>query len=205
MRTGILGGTFDPIHLGHLEAAAAAQDALQLDRVLLLTARTPPHRTVEPRASVFHRFAMTALAAADRHDLLASDLELGREGPSYTSLTLERLHAEGFQASDLFFILGSDAFAELGTWHAYPRLLQLANFAVVSRPGIPSPDPRTPIPVPRSATVVSFIEAQTRDVSSTDIRRRVATGEPIDGLVPPLVAGHIKRHQLYMPPQGAPR
>ena len=150
MKIGILGGTFDPIHLGHLEAASAARRALSLDRVLLLPSRTPPHRSTEPRASVFHRFAMAALAAAER-DMSVSDLEVRREGPSYTALTLEALHREGFTAAELFFITGSDAFADVGTWHDYPRILQLANFVVVSRPGAPRvsdviPNPQSPIP-----------------------------------------------------------
>ena len=198
-RTGILGGTFDPIHLGHLEAADAARKILRLDRVLLLPGRTLLHRRTEPRASVFHRFAMAALAVAERHDLIVSDLELQREGPSYTSLTLEQLHAEGFQPSELFFILGSDAFSEIATWHNYPQLFQLANFAVVSRPCFSIPDPRSPIPDPLSATSVFFVEARTPDVSSTDIRRRVGAGDSIDGLVPRSVADHIQRHRLYTP------
>ncbi len=204
MKIGILGGTFDPIHLGHLEAAAAAQRALSLDRVLLLPSRTPPHRSTEPRASIFHRFAMAALAAAER-GMLVSDLEVRREGPSYTALTLEALHREGFAPSYLFFITGSDAFAEVGTWYDYPRVLQLANFVVVSRPGAPSvsdliPNPKSPIPEvdPTRPTLFS-VEADTPDVSSTDIRRRVGAGESIDGLVPSSVAGHIRRHHLYVP------
>ena len=204
MKIGILGGTFDPIHLGHLEAASAATRALSLDRLLLLPSRTPPHRSTEPRASVFHRFAMAALAAAER-DMSVSDLEVRREGPSYTALTLEALHREGFAPTELFFITGSDAYAELGTWHDYPRILQLANFVVVSRPGAPrvsdvSPDPQSPSPAanPTTPNVLS-VEANTPDVSSTDIRRRVGAGESIDGLVPPSVAGHIHRHHLYVP------
>ena len=145
VRVGILGGTFDPIHLGHLEAASAARRALSLDRLLLLPSRTPPHRSTEPRASVFHRFAMAALAAAER-DMSVSDLEVRREGPSYTALTLEALHREGFAPTELFFITGSDAFAEVGTWHDYPHILQLANFVVVSRPGAPRPADLIPNP-----------------------------------------------------------
>ena len=204
MKIGILGGTFDPIHLGHLEAASAAARSLSLDRVLLLPSRTPPHRSAEPRASVFHRFAMAALAAAER-GMLVSDLEVRREGPSYTALTLEALHQEGFTPAQLFFITGSDAFAEVATWHDYPRILQLANFAVVSRPGAPRvsdliPSPTSPIREvdPTRPTVLS-VEAETPDVSSTDIRRRVGAGESIDGLVPSSVAGHIRRHHLYVP------
>ncbi len=200
VRIGILGGTFDPIHLGHLEAATAAGRALSLDRILLLPSRTPPHRTSEPRASVYHRFAMAALAAAER-SLSVSDLEVRREGPSYTALTLEALHREGYAPAQLFFITGSDAFAEVATWHDYPRILQLANFVVVSRPGAPKVSDLIPSPqslIPDRPTVFS-VEANTPDVSSTEIRRRVGAGESLDGLVPPSVAGHIRRHHLYVP------
>lgn len=202
LRVGILGGTFDPIHLGHLEAASAAQRTLALDRVLLMPSRTPPHRSAEPRASVFHRFAMAALAAAER-EMAVSDLELRREGPSYTALTLEALHRDGFTPAQLFFITGSDAFAEVASWYDYPRILQFANFVVVSRPGAPRPADLTPqpsslTPHPTEPTVIS-VEANTPDVSSTEIRRRVGAGESIDGLVPSSVAGHIRRHRLYVP------
>jgi nicotinate-nucleotide adenylyltransferase len=203
-RVGILGGTFDPIHLGHLEAASAARTALSLDRVLLLPSRTPPHRSTEPRASVYHRFAMTALAASGCEGMLASDLELLRQGPSYTALTLDALRPQGLAPSRLFFIIGADAFAEIGTWYDYPRVLTLANFAVVSRPGA-ALMPAEPIPIPQSllpgspSTSVFHVNASTPDVSSTDIRRRVASGESIEGLVPPGVAEHIRRHRLYEP------
>ena len=201
MRIGVLGGTFDPIHLGHLEAAAAAQRGLSLDRVMLMPSRTPPHRAIEPRASVFHRFAMTALAAAGRADLVVSDLELRRDGPSYTALTLQALQQEGYTASQLFFITGADAFAEIDTWYDFPRVLSLANFVVVSRPGVAVS--RTP-PVPDSQSLIPtvqtfFVDAATPDVSSTDIRRRVASGESIEDLVPTAVAEHIRRHRLYVP------
>jgi nicotinate-nucleotide adenylyltransferase len=116
-------------------------------------------------------------------------------------LTLEALHREGFAPTELFFITGSDAFADVGTWHDYPRILQLANFVVVSRPGAPRvaeliPNPQSPIP---GAPTVYSVEADTPNVSSTDIRRRVGAGESIDGLVPSSVAGHIRRHHLYVP------
>jgi nicotinate-nucleotide adenylyltransferase len=199
-RIGILGGTFDPIHLGHLEAASVAERALSLDRVWLLPSRTPPHRSTEPRASIFHRFAMAALAAAER-GMLVSDLEVRREGPSYTALTLEAFHREGFAPAQLFFITGADAFADVDTWYDYPRILELANFVVVSRPGAPHASaliPNLESPVPTAPTVYS-VEANTPDVSSTDIRRRVGAGESIDGLVPASVADHIRRHHLYVP------
>jgi nicotinate-nucleotide adenylyltransferase len=191
-RVGILGGTFDPIHNGHLEAAQAARDALALDRIMLVPARTPPHRTLEPRASAFHRFGMAALAATTKPRMEVLDLELRRDGPSFTSITLEQLHAEGYVPSQLFFILGADAFAEIGTWHDYPRLLELSNFVVVSRPGFATSSMK-------SDPGIFFVAADTPDVSSTEIRRRVGANESIDGMVPPIVADHICRHRLYVP------
>lgn len=195
-RIGILGGTFDPIHLGHLEAASAAVQALALDHILLMPSRTPPHRSMDPRASVYHRFAMTALAAKDRDYLQASDLELCRSGPSYTASTLEALQRSGLTALQLFFIMGADAFAEIGTWHHYPELLDQANFVVISRPGFATP---TPPARPETGTRILFVAADTPDVSATEVRRRLGSGESIDGLVPSSVADHIRRHRLYEP------
>jgi len=137
-RTGILGGTFDPIHVGHRFVAAEAARALALDDVLLLPSRTPPHRPIDPSISVFHRFAMVALAASTDARLVASDLELLRQGPSYTADTLRVLHAAGHEAWQLFFLAGADAFAEIATWRDYPAVLDLAHFVVCSRPGTPA-------------------------------------------------------------------
>jgi nicotinate-nucleotide adenylyltransferase len=129
--------------------------------------------------------------------MLASDLELRRDGPSFTALTLEALHRDGYTPCQLFFITGSDAFAEISTWYDYPRLFELSNFAVVSRPGYPAAVPR--FPMTTSSTSVIAVEANTPDVSSTEIRRRVAAGETIQDLVAPSVASHIARHRLYVP------
>lgn len=197
IRVGVLGGTFDPIHIGHVETATAAQQRLSLDFVLLLPSRTPPHRSTEPRVSGYHRFAMTALAAADRAGLRASDIELRRDGPSYTVHTLETLNRDGCAPAQLYFIVGADAFAEIDTWYDYPRLLELANFVVVPRPGFPAP--AVPPPRESNSTTVSSLDIATPDVSSTEIRQRVAKGEPIDHLVTRGVAEHIRRHNLYQP------
>ncbi len=110
-RIGLLGGTFDPIHCGHLDVADAAQRALQLTRVFVITSNLPPHRP-QPYSSAFHRFAMVALAVSDRPDWRATDLELRSDAPSYTSFTLAKFHERGFAATELFFIIGADAFAE---------------------------------------------------------------------------------------------
>ena len=137
-RTGVLGGTFDPIHMGHLAVASEGARALGLNEVLLLPSRTPPHRSVDPSVSIFHRFAMVALAASSDDRMVASDLELVRQGPSYTADTLRMLHAAGHEAWQLFFLSGADAFAEIATWRDYPAVLDLAHFVVCSRPGTPA-------------------------------------------------------------------
>lgn len=137
-RIGILGGTFDPIHLGHLAVATQAASAFGLDHVLLLPSRTPPHRPVDPSASAFHRFAMVALAASADARLVASDLELNRPGTSYTADTLRALQEEGHPAWQIFFLAGADAFAEIAMWREYPAVLGLAQFVVCSRAGTPA-------------------------------------------------------------------
>jgi nicotinate-nucleotide adenylyltransferase len=160
-RIGVLGGTFDPIHLGHLSLARQAADSLGLERVLLLPARTPPHRPVDPSASVFHRFAMVAVAAAADSRLVASDLELGREGPSYTADTLRALRATGIERWQIFFITGADAFAEIATWREYPAVLDLANFLVCSRAGVAATSlaGRMPDLAPRMIPVPAIVAA----------------------------------------------
>jgi nicotinate-nucleotide adenylyltransferase len=209
-RVGILGGTFDPIHCGHLDLGAAVQQALHLTALLVLPANIPPHRP-RPSASPFHRFAMTALAVAGRTGWRASDLELSQPSPSYTEATLDRLHQEGHSAMELFFVIGADAFADIKSWKDYPRILDGAHFAVVSRPGSPVKALPQRLPDlarrmrPPSADVdpheasIFLIEAATADVSSTAIRQRRQHGQSIAGLVPRGVEQHIEQHGLYLP------
>jgi nicotinate-nucleotide adenylyltransferase len=211
-RIGILGGTFDPIHLGHTDTAMAARDALQLDPVVLMPARVPPHREQGPAASMFHRFAMAALAASGLPGVSVSDDELRTDGPSYTAQTLARLSKGGLSPTGIFFITGADAFAEIETWYRYPAVLELAHFVVVSRPGMPAstvpdrlpalrerfceaPAPGTSMPARPS---VFLVDRPTSDVSSTTVRQRLRSGLSITGLVPPAVEAHIIRHHLYM-------
>jgi nicotinate-nucleotide adenylyltransferase len=206
-RIGLLGGTLDPIHFGHVETALAARRALALDRVIVLPARVPPHRQLQPSASSYHRFAMTALAVNGVDGLEASDIELCAPGPSYTADTLARFQARtGLAASQIFFITGADAFAEIETWHLYPEVLDLSHFVVVSRPGFPVEMLRQRLPAlaPRMTAAadaafpaIFLVDAPTPDVSSTDIRRRRRAGEPLTGLVPAPVEQHIVQHGLY--------
>jgi nicotinate-nucleotide adenylyltransferase len=230
-RIGVFGGTFDPIHLGHLSVARQAADALGLARVLLLPSRMPPHRPVDPSASTFHRFAMAALAAPADPRLEASDLELGREGTTYTADTLRALRAAGLESWQIFFITGADAFAEIATWREYPVVLGLAHFAVCSRAGMAATSlpARLPglatrmVPVPFDVarpgaeapgldavlaagspeTRVFLLDCATPDISSTDIRARARAGRPLAGLVPSEVDHYIRRHGLYGADSGA--
>jgi nicotinate-nucleotide adenylyltransferase len=206
-RVGLLGGTFDPIHCGHLDLAAAAVGALHLDQLLVIPAHTPPHRAA-PVASSFHRFAMVALATAQRDGWRVSDLELLINEPSYTATTLHRLHRNGYSAEELFFVAGADAFAEVESWRDYPSILDAAHFVVVSRAGHPASALPTRVPAlatrmttrtdpPGRGTCIFLIDAATADVSATAIRRRLFQGESIRGLVPPEVEQHIQRHGLY--------
>ena len=206
-RTGILGGTFDPVHYGHLDAAAAAQAALALDEVVFLPSHVPPHRQVHPRASGYHRFALVALAIQGHGRFRVSEDELTRDGPSFTIETLRRLHERGYQPTQLFFILGADAFADIATWREFPAVLDAAHFVVVTRPGanLDAALARNPTLAGRvstderkcSGTGIFFVTANTRDVSSTAIRARLAAGHAIDDLVPGPVAAYIEGNDLY--------
>ncbi|MCC6990912.1 MAG: nicotinate-nucleotide adenylyltransferase [Acidobacteria bacterium] len=209
-RLGVLGGTFDPVHLGHLAVGRAAAAALALDHVQLVPSRVPPHRSVGPRASSYHRFAMTALAALGEPGWTVSDMELRRDGPSYSFDTLTALAAEGWAASQIFFLIGADAFADIATWSRYPEVLDLAHFVVVTRPGTTHDDVRARVPAlaprlvaagdigTRATPGIVLLAADTPDVSSTDIRARAARGVSLTGLVTEPVEQYIRRHGLYV-------
>jgi nicotinate-nucleotide adenylyltransferase len=209
-RLGVLGGTFDPVHAGHLAAARAAAEALDLTTVVFVLSLHPPHRAENLRVSAYHRFAMIALALAGEPRFTVSDVELRSDRPSYTSTTLARFAALGLRPEQIFFITGADAFAEIPTWHDYPALLDRAHFVVVSRPGyhvrelgerLPALAPRMIAPDARAGAVagpaIFLVPAATPDVSSTEIRRRIAAGEPLADLVPEAVARYIMRQRLY--------
>ena len=199
-RLGVLGGTFDPIHNGHLRAGEAAQEALKLDEIRVIPSHDPPHRPVNPKASVFHRFALAALAIQGRERWRLSDAELTRPGPSYTAHTLRELHAEGWDPAQIFFIIGSDAFAEIATWYEFPAVLGYANFAVLGRPGSVAPQAvlgRMDTARPSGTTGFFTIDVEMPLISSTDIRARLSAKHSIDDLVPPAVARYIGNHRLY--------
>ena len=193
MKLGVLGGTFDPVHVGHLVAAVNARHALELDRVLLVVANVPWQKTaaraITPAAD---RLAMVRAAVEDVDGLEASDLEIERGGESYTVDTLTELHMRHPDA-ELYLVVGADLVAELDTWERSDELRELATLAVVSRPG-----PflaQTPDQVP--GWRVTNISIPMIDVSSTDLRARVADGRPLDYLVPAAALRFIRQRGLY--------
>ena len=207
MRLGLFGGTFDPIHQGHLDVAEAARRALQLSCVWVVPARVPPHRRA-PAASAAHRFAMAAIACANAPGLLLSDLEMEDATPSYTEGTLDRLPSLGVNVGTLFLVTGADAFRDIQAWKGFPGILDRCHFVVVSRPGHSAPELRKQLPALASRMVdagremgtkpsVILVDARTAPVSSTDIRRRLLAGEAVDDLVGPGVAAYIEKHGLY--------
>lgn len=209
VRVGVLGGTFDPIHRGHLAAARAATDALHLDQVRFIPSARPPHRPDEPQVSAADRREMVARAVADEPSWQVSDLELRRDGPSYTLDTLHALHAEGLAPSQIFFLIGADAFAEIATWHRYPAMLDAAHFVVMTRPGFSLDALRARVPARVSQALrpaedadtthpsIILVAAETPDVSSTEVRRRLRAGESISECVPEAVAAYIRDRKLY--------
>lgn len=189
MRIGVLGGTFDPPHTGHLIVAQDAWAALGLERVLFIPAAVPPHKRGRVVAPAAARHAMLAAATADDPRFGVCDIELRRAGPSYTVDTLRELRAKDPDGS-LFFLMGADQFREFHTWREPHEIARLAEVVVLSRAGDGAVVSGADIPVRRLA--VTRI-----DISATEIRRRVAAGEPIRYLVPPAVEAIIRREGLY--------
>jgi nicotinate-nucleotide adenylyltransferase len=185
----VLGGTFDPIHLGHLRAAENAREALELDEVLFIPSGTPPHRTA-PLSPALDRFAMVALATAENPAFVASDVELTREGPSYTADTLAALRARAPQDA-LFLIVGSDTFPEMTTWREPERIFAACTVAVAERPGVPV------APTTGTAASVERVTGPGLAISATEVRRRVREGGSVRYLVPPAVADYIAKRGLY--------
>jgi nicotinate-nucleotide adenylyltransferase len=207
MTLGLFGGTFDPIHFGHLDVVHAARLALNLEQVWLIPSRWPPHRAA-PRVSAAHRFAMVALAIQQEHGVLVSDLEMDAAGPSYTVDTLARFTERYRPTERPVFIIGADAFRDIGSWKAYPRVLEQCHFAVVSRPGLsvselpnllPDLSSRmchAPCEMPHRPGIL-LVDAPTAPVSSTAVRDAVAHGRSPGGLVPAGVGEYILRHGFY--------
>ncbi len=192
MKIGLMGGTFDPIHLGHLRAAENVRESLSLDRVAFVPAGCPSHRP-PPTSSALDRFAMVALATAGNPHFVAWDVELLRDGPSYTVDTVSRLLQERPEDS-VVVIVGSDTFSEMTSWREPERLFALCTVAVVSRAGDMPLPLRAPFPCTRG---VEAVAGPGLAVSSTAIRQRVREGRSVRYLVPDAVADYIAKRGLY--------
>ena len=201
-RLGIFGGTFDPIHYGHLIIATEVRHALALDRVLFLPAGQPPHKQGWTVSPAVHRVAMTRLAIADdpAFELCLYDVERG--GLSYTADTLEAL-AGRHPGAELYFLMGEDSLRDLPTWRAPERILRAARLAVAGRPGVATDLADLERLLPGIGGRVAFVPTPEIGIAARDLRARVAAGRPIRYQVPPAVAAYIYAHGLYMSGQWA--
>jgi nicotinate-nucleotide adenylyltransferase len=198
LRIGILGGTFDPIHYAHLIIAQECGYRLQLDQVLIVPAAQPPHKIGRTVSPAHHRLAMAELAAAGNPLLRVSHLEVERQGPSYSVDTVIALRERHGAEAALFFIIGVDALAEMITWHQPRRLLRLCQLAVVLRPNYTLDLEQLLPSLPELAESVVPVSTPALEISSTDLRNRVARGEPIKYQVPDAVEDYIREHGLYL-------
>lgn len=185
----MFGGTFDPVHVGHLVAAVNVRHVLRLDRVLLVVANQPWQKQDRRVSPAGHRLEMVAAAVAGIEGLEASTIEIERGGESYTADTLEAL-AAAEPGSDLFVIVGADVVADLPTWRRVDTVADLATLAVVNRPGAPDAGPGP-------SWTVERVDVPGLDISASDIRRRAAEGRPLDFLVPAPTIDVIRRLGLY--------
>jgi nicotinate-nucleotide adenylyltransferase len=196
MKLGVFGGTFDPVHKGHLEPVAAVAAAIPLDRVIFVPTSRSPWKEAEAPAPAEHRVAMLALALAGRPDFSLSLAEIERGGPSYTVDTLRAI-ARARPADSLYFLLGTDALAGFELWREPLEILRLARLAAfVREPHEPGPLLSSPLLSANRSSVLIFDAVRVK-ISSTEVRRAVARGESIAGTTPPAVEEYIVKQGLY--------
>jgi len=213
MKTGILGGTFNPIHNAHLRVAETVRDRLALDRIIFIPAATPPHKELAGAISFEHRKNMVELAIADNAHFAVSDIEQQRGGRSYTVDTLRELR-QSSPHDELFFIIGSDSFLEISTWFNFTEIFRLANIVVVERPETAISDLTAPLPVAissefcyihdemrlthRSGFSVFYLPDTPLAISSSAVRQLISEGRSIRYLVPDRVASYIHEKRIYL-------
>ncbi len=195
-RLGVMGGTFDPIHLGHLIIASEALHTFDLDRMVFMPTGHPWQK--QARSSPEDRYLMTVLGTAGNPRFAVSRMELDRVGPTYTADTMQQLRDFHGAQTELFFVAGADAVLKLGTWERIESLAALAEIVAVTRPGFPLEGLVAEPTWPRIQTMMT----PGLDISSTDIRLRASQGRPIDYLVPAEVVAYIREHGLYMTEKG---
>jgi nicotinate-nucleotide adenylyltransferase len=213
VRIGIFGGTFNPIHLGHLRAAEEIRERFNLERVIFIAAAVPPHKEVEGGIPGEHRLEMVRLAISDNPHFVTSDIELKRPGKSYSIGTIQFFREKYGSDSEMFFILGMDAFLEIGTWKSFQELFSLCHFIVMTRPGFDKPFSARVLPPEVADTFVAdeqgdrfihrdgyfiYLQGVTfLDISSTKIREETREGRSMRYLLPPEVERYIKQHHFY--------
>ena len=217
-RVGLLGGTFNPIHNGHLAIARRTRDALELDRLVFIPSGDPPHKPHQDLAAATDRYEMVRLAILSDPSLSISDIEIRRSGKSYSVDTVRHLQQEYGADTALYFLIGLDAFVEFPTWHEPETLLNLCSFVVISRPGTTFQAlsalpliPRLPqeslvdldegrrsrLDVPLGPHVLICLRLPPCDVSASDIRTKIRQGLPTANLLPPQVESYILQHHIY--------
>ncbi len=201
-RIGVFGGTFDPIHYGHLVIAEDARVYLQLEIVLFVPARQPPHKPSGSYSAFPHRVRMTELAIADNPHFVLSLLEAERPGPSYTVDTLRQLRTEFGPDAELYFIIGMDSLANITTWHKPAELLTLCRVVVAERAGYSVDLTALEEALPGLRNRLELIDTPELSISSTDLQRRVRSGLAIRYQLPPQVEKYIYEHRLYLDGEG---
>ena len=193
-RIALYGGTFDPVHLGHLEVARRISRLFEIEKVVFIPAQIAPHKIGRPVTEPIHRYAMLALATQDDPRLVISTFELDAPDRRYTVDTVAEFQRRLGEATELFFIMGADSWSEITTWREWERLLTMTNHIVVTRPGYEVP----PAPAGLSERIF-FTDAVMKDISATNIRRLASEGRhgELAGLVPQPVANYIKKYEIY--------
>jgi len=212
MRIGLLGGTFNPIHFGHLHIAEEVQNSCDLEQIWFIPTCKPPHKQLAAEVSFAHRLAMVEAALADYPSFYGNDIEGRRGGTSYSVDTLQQL-SEIFPQNEYFFIMGLDSFQEIALWKNYPRLFELAHIVVAARPGFAgSLEELLPVAIADrfcydsdsknlrfdSGFSLLTVAHTCRDISSTEIRQQLSMNWDVRGLVPQPVLEYIRAHQLYL-------
>ncbi len=197
MKLGVYGGTFDPVHSGHLAVAEEVQRQLGLDEVLFVPAGQPWMKAAGPLAPARHRLEMVRRAVAGRAGLSVSAMEVERPGPSYTLQTLEELGRQR-PGDELYLILSWESLAEFPRWYRPEGIIRLCRLVVVPRPGAIRPDlAALDRAVPGLAERTLLLEGPLVDISATEVRRRLREGQPVEGLLPPAVRDYIQKKGLY--------
>ena len=202
-RIGILGGTFNPIHMGHLIMAEEVYQQHHLSKIIFIPAYIPPHKYVNDLAEAHHRYQMIKAVISGKSKFEVSDLEIKREGKSYTIDTVQEILDHYGKDCEVFLIMGADSLNELELWKNIKRLSQLCHFVIVNRPGFKTEVSARLVEIIGSNNILDMerlrVEINPVGISSTDIRKRLNDGVQIKDLVPECVEGYIKEHSLYIP------